>query len=309
MLGTVLYGSILQAFAPLAVLALGTLAANPALGVIAIGSSFVGLLPVQFTSFVYLIVVDLHAPPGTDVAGYSANAEAAAEAGRGWIVVFGVLFQELFRVLVAYGLVRAEWYFRRHHQVLFTSRFRLLPCGAAAEVGYATTLSMLQFVPVLDALATMDIPDAYTFYRLDACPQMPYVYFQALSTCFNTISQVVWTACVTAAVAALYGRPESHEPLSSPVPPAARGLIPRPTTLQRNDGLVVIGIVLLLHMFSSCISLVNRDAFDWAAMDSAPGRGCQVSLPLQAVIAAVSVAFTWRLTSIEVVKRVNLDDV
>jgi hypothetical protein len=308
MLGTVYYGSLIQAFAPLAiaVLAVGF---HPALSMLAIAAAMMTLIPVQFTSFIYLSVVATHSDG--DVASFNSSAVAAANQGRGWIVAMGVVFQELTRVALAYAVVRAEWYFRRHHQVLFSSRFRMVPVGAALGVGMACTLSLLTYAALLEATVTIEsvsvstADGTSTLWDFDACPQLPYLYFQSLAWFFSTISQVAWSVVVTVAIAAIVGSREVLPMLASPIPANRQAPIPRPSSLRRNDGIAGLAIVFGLHFLSSMVSLVNSGAYDWDALSNVASRGCLVSLPVQGLCTFVSLLVALAVMRMEVVKRID----
>ena len=313
MLPTVFYGSMLIAWSPLAVMIVAVLAFHPTLAMITMASAFVALLPVQFTSFVYLTAIAV-GDPDADVASFSSDVVRHADAGRWAMVLLGVAFQELTRALLCYALVRAEWYFRGHHQVLFASRFRLLPVGAAVGVGMALTLSVLPMGAVLASSIALDDAAVFsrdgeaTMYNMDACPQLPYLAFMALSWCFMTVAQVAWSVVTIASVAALIGRIDEPEVTTSPIPRLARRPIPLPTTLlMTSDGVCGLAYVVALHALASGISLVNTDAFDWASAEP-NARGCIVSLPTQAVVMLLSCLSCVGLTKIEAVKRIDPED-
>jgi hypothetical protein len=318
MLATVFWGSVLQAYSPLAVMMLAVLAFHPALAVLAMASAFVTLVPIQLTSFTYMLVIH-GADNGASPDSFDANAARAADTGKGWIVVTGVLYQELTRLLLAYGVVKAEWFFRTHHQVLFASRFRILPVGAACGFGMAATLSLLQYGALLQAAETLGDPgmgvinsDA-VFWDRSICPQMPFVYFQALSWCFMSVSHVAWSALVTVGVASLVeggalGPSTAADDATSPIPVHARAPIPRPTTLRPTDGKIALALALVLHMVGSCVTLVASDAFDDNTAEVVPGRGCVVTLPIQAIVMAISVLLACAAAKLDACKRVNTND-
>uniref|UniRef100_A0A7S1QHD0 Uncharacterized protein n=1 Tax=Neobodo designis TaxID=312471 RepID=A0A7S1QHD0_NEODS len=317
MLTTLFWGSVLQAYGPLVVMMFAVLAFHPTLAVLAMASAFVSLVPIQMTSFVYMLVIASHG--GASVSAFDSNAANAADSGRGWIVVCGVIFQELTRLALAYGVVRAEWFFRTHHQVLFASRFRLLPVGAACGFGMAATLSLLQFGALLQAIEALGDPgvsvvnDQAVLWERGTCPQLPFVFFQALSWCFMSVCHVSWSAVMTTSVAALVdngtlGPSTAPVENTSPIPPRFRAPIPRPTTLRPTDGRIAIFMVIVLHFIASTVSLVNSDAFDITTAEAVAGRGCITTLPVQATVMIASIALAWAAARLDVCKRVDSQD-
>lgn len=334
---TVVVGSILQAYGASAIAIVCWLAWRPALGVLATAAGFVALLPVQFTSFVYLIAVaDTRSP-----SQFSREAADAADSASGAIVVLGAVFQELFRAIFCYAIVCAEWYFRERGQVLYATRYRILPCGLAAGVGYGATLSLLSYGALLQAaVENFGVGKAgLAFLNIDACPQLPFLYFQGLAWFFAIVAQAAWTGLMTVGMAAIVEpttgtvmNPSSGRSPASPTPQRSRRAtptsgrrtpgsqstsppptppvpIPRPTSLRKGEGFGLVGAVVVTHLVFSCVSLVNSGAFNRDTFESVAGRGCATSLPIQGVLAALSVAVVGLVAKLDVIKRIDVDDI
>jgi hypothetical protein len=186
-----------------------------------------------------------------------------------------------------------------------------VPVGAALGVGMACTLSLLTYAALLEATVTIEsvsvstADGTSTLWDFDACPQLPYLYFQSLAWFFSTISQVAWSVVVTVAIAAIVGSREVLPMLASPIPANRQAPIPRPSSLRRSDGIAGLAIVFGLHFLSSMVSLVNSGAYDWDALSNVASRGCVVSLPVQGLCTFVSLLVALAVMRMEVVKRID----
>ena len=179
---TLLVGSILQVFGPAAVVAIPLLVSHPPLMVIATFGAFVALAPLLCTALVFTVVV---AASGDDTVHLSGAGATAGYDQRVVLLMANFVFQELFRYIMARAVVAADWYFRGRTQVLHSSRFRTLPCGAALGLGFAVTRTVLTFGALIDANVAVLDSDCYaTHSDFHACPPMPFIYFQPLTSLF-----------------------------------------------------------------------------------------------------------------------------
>jgi hypothetical protein len=307
---TLLLGSILQVFGPAAAVVTLLLLRNPPLMIIATFGAFVALAPLLCTGLVFTCIA---AAGGHDVVALGAGAVAAGNDQRVALLMMGLIFQELFRFLMARAVTSADWHFRTRSQVLCSSRFRVIPCGVALGVGFGFTRTVLTYGALVDAhVAVLDGDTDATYYDFDACPQLPYLYFQALAALFELVAQVSWTVLATSAAASMNERRTAvavaAKAMDAPADDEPRRPIPRATTVRPVEAIGLFGIVAVLHLAFSAAALLNTAGYDEVAMQPT-GHGCNASLPVQCTLAVVSVALALALAKFDVVKRISDIDI
>lgn len=201
---TLYAGSVLQAFGPAAAVAILWLYPRPALGVTATAGAFAALLAQVFLGFVYLAVAAGSGDGGA--ATFDAAADAASHRGVGVTVFAGVVIQCVFRMLLARGLLRADALFRTHSQVVYSSRFRLLPLGMALGFGFGLMAAALQAGTLLMGAFDVAGTDTHaTYVDMRRCPQLPFLYWQAWNAFFSHALQTLWGGLTLVGLAAWSG--------------------------------------------------------------------------------------------------------
>ena len=210
-------GSVLQAFGPTAVVAALWLYPRPALAVTATAGAFAALLSQILIGCVFLAAAA--AAGDGDAATFDAAADRAGGDAVGAVVVGGVLVQSLFRLLLCRGLVKADGVFRLHGQVAHATRFRLVPLGLAAGLGFGALTAALQTGTLLmGAVAVVGTDTAFTYYDAARCPQMAFLYWQAWQAFLGQLLQPMWFALTLVGLAAVVGNGDAGGIGAQPTP-------------------------------------------------------------------------------------------
>ena len=179
------WASIIQGYGPPTAVLLLCLRGAPELQMLALFCSLIGVVTIFPSSFVYLGAGDRH--PAF------------------WFVLVTVLSREVARALVCLLVVKMENVFRAHQQVIHSSRFRLIPTGIAIGFGFGVTQVILKFGTTAEAYNRIQRHGA-EYYNLDACPQLPFLYFQALQSNLNVWFEMVASSIMLPCVAAIVNR-------------------------------------------------------------------------------------------------------
>eukprot|EP01012_Entosiphon_sulcatum_P064789 TRINITY_DN9363_c0_g1_i1.p1 TRINITY_DN9363_c0_g1~~TRINITY_DN9363_c0_g1_i1.p1 ORF type:complete len:296 (-),score=38.07 TRINITY_DN9363_c0_g1_i1:29-883(-) len=249
-------GCVLQAYGPCVPLYIYFLRARPQLNLICIAGGFFYVLAAMFVAVLW------HIPGMEDHSAVT--------------VALGVLFIELFRVLFFKVIHWAETGFSAKGAHLYLSPFAMAPIALASGLGFGLVESLLQFGTLLSFEVQNPLA---TYYDTSSCPNIPFLYSQALhALCFlllNVCWMVIAFHCLNI--------------LSSPALAGEddEGTVSREAT-RTTRARAIIGLVILwlLHLCSSLVTLFNDGV----------KNGCSVSLPLLFSLAGISGAVAWNLT-------------